>query len=183
LRIVLVWRQQRVSSDTVSFCTHIGTSNEQSRDFQKIEMSNDTFATPGAVLRIANDAHWSAVREQCRLEGKILVADFGATWCGPCKRIYPKYEELCQVAASDDETRELFVFVKVDIDQCRRVAAEEGATSVPLFKTYYNDSVIHSARGSNPEQLRAMLEAAHEHWRDLQDSQSQSQPAIEQSQQ
>lgn len=133
-------------------------------------MTSDNLHTPGTVLKITDDRHWLEVRNQCAEQGKILVADFGASWCGPCKRIYPQYEALCKVSASDAETSNLFVFTKIDVDQCARAAAQEGATSVPLFKTYYDDRVIHSARGGNPEQLRAMLEAAHNHWQDIQET-------------
>lgn len=31
-----------------------------------------------------------------RSEGKLLVAQFTATWCGPCRRIAPKYEALAR---------------------------------------------------------------------------------------
>lgn len=138
-------------------------------------MSSGNFYTPGTVLKIVDDKHWKEVREQCREQGKILVADFGASWCGPCKRIYPQYEALCQVSAADSETNGLFVFVKIDIDRCSGAASQEGASSVPLFKTYYADKTIHAARGANPEQLRALLEHSHNYWRDIQDNQESQQ--------
>lgn len=50
-----------------------------------------------------------------------IVVDFWATWCGPCKVIGPKFEEL-----SDDPAYADLVFAKVDVDECPQVAEEAG---------------------------------------------------------
>lgn len=57
---------------------------------------------------------------------KMVVVDFTATWCGPCKKIAPVFESL---AAQNTDVR----FVKVDVDKAPDVATKEAIQSVPSF--------------------------------------------------
>ena len=56
---------------------------------------------------------------------RLVLVDFSATWCGPCKRLEPIVHEI---AASYDGRLKV---VKVDVDQARTVAAKYGVMSVP----------------------------------------------------
>ena len=63
-------------------------------------------------------------------EGVVLV-DFWATWCGPCKMIAPVLEEI------DAEMSDQVKIVKLDVDNNQATAAEYQVMSIPsllLFK-------------------------------------------------
>jgi len=64
--------------------------------------------------------------------GKDLVlVDFYATWCGPCKMLAPVLEQVA------DEVKEKAIIKKLDIDECLDIAKEFNVMSVPtmiLFK-------------------------------------------------
>ena len=81
---------------------------------------------------------------------KIIVLDFTATWCGPCKRIYPMLQELSaqypQVA-----------FYKVDIDDLPAVATHFGIDSVPSFKFILNNKIVAEFSGADGQKLRNTL--------------------------
>lgn len=59
---------------------------------------------------------------------KYLVANFTASWCGPCNAIKPKVDQLY----ADPKYSKIEV-VRVDLDQCGAVAAKYGISSVPTF--------------------------------------------------
>lgn len=68
--------------------------------------------------------------ERLLAEGKTVVVDFYATWCGPCKAYSPKFSRL------EREMRRAhpdgaFAFVSVDIDRHHDLARDARVMSVP----------------------------------------------------
>ncbi len=71
----------------------------------------------------------------------LVVIDFYATWCGPCKRIAPVFVEL-------EGHYPTFKFLKVDVDEADELSREYGIQSLPTFvflKNYQVHSVIEGA--------------------------------------
>ncbi|KAL6035940.1 hypothetical protein STEG23_027762, partial [Scotinomys teguina] len=60
---------------------------------------------------------------------KLVVVDFSATWCGPCKMIKPFFHSLSEKYSS-------VVFLEVDVDDCQDVAAECEVKCMPTFQFY-----------------------------------------------
>lgn len=58
-------------------------------------------------------------------EGKTVVCDFWATWCGPCRMLAPVMEKL------SEELADRATFVKVDVDENGDLAASLGIYSIP----------------------------------------------------
>ncbi|XP_043484339.1 thioredoxin-2 [Leptopilina heterotoma] len=78
---------------------------------------------------------------------KLVVIDFFATWCGPCKSISPKIEEFSQEYTD-------VVFVKVDVDECEEVASEYDITSMPTFIFIKNGEKLETVVGANAEKIK-----------------------------
>ncbi len=57
---------------------------------------------------------------------KLVVIDFYATWCGPCKLIAPKVEEMAGEMSN-------VVFLKVDVDENEEAAQEYNVSAMPTF--------------------------------------------------
>lgn len=68
-------------------------------------------------------------REVLGAEVPVLV-DFGATWCGPCKKLVPIVEGI---AADHAGTLKV---VSVDIDDAPKVAARYGVRAVPTVLAF-----------------------------------------------
>lgn len=71
---------------------------------------------------------------------EVVVVDFFATWCGPCRMIAPFLEEISQ------EIQEVKIF-KVDIDQAPDIASEYGIMSVPTLILFKNGQKVSSCVG------------------------------------
>jgi len=83
--------------------------------------------------------------------GKLVVVDFFATWCGPCKRISPFLEEL-------SGKMENVVFLKVDVDELEDVAREENITAMPTFYFYKNGTKVTDLVGAAQDKLKDIIE-------------------------
>ncbi len=82
----------------------------------------------------------------------IVLVDFFATWCGPCKMLSPVLEEL----ASDRGNIEI---VKMDIDECENLARDYGIMSVPTLLLFKNGQLVSKKSGYMPkEQLMSWIE-------------------------
>ncbi|KAI8827717.1 thioredoxin-like protein 1-like protein [Chytriomyces cf. hyalinus JEL632] len=82
---------------------------------------------------------------------ELVVADFTATWCGPCKAIKPLYAELASKYKH-------VTFVTVDIDQLKETAAKNSIQSVPTFHFYKGGELVASMKGADPRQLQTLVE-------------------------
>ncbi|KAL6791251.1 PITH domain-containing protein [Trichoderma sp. SZMC 28013] len=85
---------------------------------------------------------------------RIVVADFWADWCAPCKQIAPLYASLAEQISRPG----LLTFVKIDNDANQDLAKEYGITALPTFLLFRSGQVIHKVQGANPTELRAVIE-------------------------
>lgn len=84
----------------------------------------------------------------------LVLVDFWATWCGPCKMIAPVLEEL------DSELGEKLKIVKLDVDDNQETAAKYGVMSIPTLLLFKDGEVIDKVVGFQPkEALSARLES------------------------
>ncbi|KAK3921337.1 Thioredoxin-2 [Frankliniella fusca] len=79
--------------------------------------------------------------------GSLVVIDFFATWCGPCKIIAPKLEEM-SVEHPD------VVFLKVDVDECEDIATEYNISAMPTFVFIKNKEKVDSFSGASVDLLK-----------------------------
>lgn len=78
-------------------------------------------------------------------QGGLVLVDFFATWCGPCKMIMPVLEEI-------SKERTDVKIVKVDIDEHRPIALQEGVRSVPTLILYKDGLEIAREVGFQPKE-------------------------------
>eukprot|EP00088_Acartia_fossae_P032234 TRINITY_DN33023_c0_g1_i1.p1 TRINITY_DN33023_c0_g1~~TRINITY_DN33023_c0_g1_i1.p1 ORF type:complete len:300 (+),score=73.88 TRINITY_DN33023_c0_g1_i1:41-901(+) len=97
-----------------------------------------------SVVVIKDDGHFQA--ELASAGPKLVVVDFTASWCGPCKRIAPFFEEL-----STKYPRA--VFLKVDVDECQETAASNGVSAMPTFIFFRNKTKVDRIQGADTNAL------------------------------
>jgi len=97
------------------------------------------------VLAVPSKAAFE--EELAKAGGKLVVVDFFATWCGPCKVIAPQVEELAAQMPN-------VVFLKVDVDECEDVAMQYKVSAMPTFMFFKNGSKLEDFAGANLQKLK-----------------------------
>ena len=82
--------------------------------------------------------------------GNLVVVYFTATWCNPCKKISPKFEEM------SDEFKDI-IFYKVDVDNNQETSESVGISCMPTFYFYKNRNKIDEFSGANEIELREKI--------------------------
>jgi len=83
----------------------------------------------------------------------LLIIDFYATWCGPCKVISPAFDRL----AKQHEGSTSIIFAKVDVDKAKDVAQACGITAMPTFQFFRNGSKADEIKGADVQQLNTKI--------------------------
>jgi len=85
---------------------------------------------------------------------KVVLVDFWATWCGPCRMIGPIVEEL------HTELEGKAVIGKVNVDENSEASANYGVRNIPTLLVLKNGEVVDKLVGAVPKsQILAKLEA------------------------
>ncbi|XP_006876299.1 PREDICTED: thioredoxin domain-containing protein 2 [Chrysochloris asiatica] len=81
---------------------------------------------------------------------KLVVVDFFATWCGPCKIIKPLFNALSY--KYDD-----VVFLEVNADECEELTKDCGIMCLPTFQFYRKEEKVGEFCGALREKLEAVI--------------------------
>ena len=88
-----------------------------------------------------------------QLQGKFIVIDFWATWCGPCLMQAPILEQLSE-EISEDELK----IVKIDVDENPETAQKFGIMSIPTLLFKKDGEVVKQVAGVHTkEQIKAIV--------------------------
>lgn len=83
----------------------------------------------------------------------LVLVDFYADWCGPCRMIAPELEKL------DMEMPNVQI-VKLNVDNVPQIAQEYGVMSIPTLILFNNGKQVAQTLGFKPkEQLRSWIES------------------------
>ncbi|KAL8351323.1 hypothetical protein RB598_006216 [Gaeumannomyces tritici] len=104
------------------------------------------------TIHIESTAQWRQVLGS----SSVVITDFYADWCGPCKMIAPTFESLSTKFSKPNK----IAFCKVDVDSQREIAQQYSVSAMPTFLILRNGTVIDTIRGANPPALTAAVEKA-----------------------
>mmetsp|Transcript_4182 Transcript_4182/g.8684 ORF Transcript_4182/g.8684 Transcript_4182/m.8684 type:complete len:104 (+) Transcript_4182:102-413(+) len=81
---------------------------------------------------------------------KLVIIDFTATWCPPCRMIAPIFEKMAEDNPDVD-------FAKVDVDEASDIASFCEIQAMPTFKFYKGGKCVKTQQGADPNGLAANL--------------------------
>lgn len=116
-------------------------------DSTPTDTSSNDGEGPSEPIQIGSKAELDEVVESA----DVVLTDFYADWCGPCKMVAPVVADL---AAETDAA-----VAKVDVDANQHLAAEYGVRGVPTLVLFADGEAVEQAVGAQPrEQLEALIE-------------------------
>ncbi|MBO5595649.1 MAG: thioredoxin [Bacteroidales bacterium] len=78
-------------------------------------------------------------------DGKLVIVDFWATWCGPCRMLSPILDEV------EEEMQDKISVVKVNVDDADEIAARYRIMSIPTLLFFKDGQVVDKTVGAMPK--------------------------------
>lgn len=95
----------------------------------------------------------AATFESTVSENEVVLVDFWASWCGPCRMFAPIYEAASQAHPE-------IVFASIDTEAERELAAAAGITSIPTLMAFKHGHLVFNQPGALPASaLEQVIEA------------------------
>lgn len=99
--------------------------------YSRMKFKNMDHAVPHKDIMVLSEKNFDQ-----RLRGKLVLVDFWAEWCGPCKVMSPI---LNDVAASSGDS---FSVAKVDVDKNQPLAKRHNIRSIPTLVVFRNGKEV-----------------------------------------
>jgi len=86
-------------------------------------------------------------------DARVTFVKWSASFCGPCKRIQPLYDELAQTHSQSAT----FLVVDADEPEFESLASAYSISALPTFHVFVNQKLVDSFSGANPKLLKQFV--------------------------
>nr|AEC03321.1 thioredoxin H-type 6 [Hevea brasiliensis] len=107
-------------------------------------------AEEGQVISCHTVEAWTDQLDKGQESKKLIVVDFTASWCGPCRLINPILAELAKKMPN-------VIFLKVDVDELKSVAEDWAVEAMPTFMFLKEGTIVDKVVGAKKEELELTI--------------------------
>ncbi|XP_008810849.1 thioredoxin H4-1-like [Phoenix dactylifera] len=112
--------------------------------------SDDIDFRAGNVHAITTKESWEEKIAEANKDGKLVVANFSASWCGPCRMMAPVYAELSEKYPS-------LMFLTIDVDELMDFSSSWDIHATPTFFFLKDGQQLDKLVGANKPELENKL--------------------------
>lgn len=104
------------------------------------------------MAKVATNANFADMLQ----DDKLVVVDFWAVWCGPCRMLSPIVDEIAE------EMADKVTVVKCNVDDCEEIAMQFRIMSIPTLIFFKNGEIVDKTVGVMPknalvEKIKSLL--------------------------
>jgi thioredoxin 1 len=103
------------------------------------------------MAKVATNANFADMLQ----DDKLVIVDFWAVWCGPCRMLSPIVDEIAE------EMADKVTVVKCNVDDCEDIAMQYRIMSIPTLIFFKNGEIVDKTVGAMPKS--ALVEKINAH--------------------
>ncbi|KAL2546806.1 Thioredoxin H2 [Forsythia ovata] len=112
---------------------------------------NESSTKKGQVIAFHSSSKWKIHFQASKQTSNLIVIDFTASWCGPCRYMEPAINEFADKYMNVE-------FIKIDVDELHDVAQEYGVQAMPTFILIKKGKEVDKLVGAKKEELQKKIE-------------------------
>ncbi|XP_042451409.1 thioredoxin H4-1-like isoform X1 [Zingiber officinale] len=124
--------------------------NCSGKEGKDADLQDEIDFSGGNVHVITSKDNWDQKISEAKKDGKIVVANFSATWCGPCRVMAPVYTEL-------SEKYPALMFLTIDVDELSELSSSWDIRATPTFFFFRGGQQVDKIIGANRTELEKKI--------------------------